>query len=96
MSGISRRSFLSKGSMTLVAGGAISAIPGLGSVLTSSESEAAGAVATDAEVASANATAPVVAHIQDLRNGLISVYHGEREISITDRGLAARLYRATR
>jgi hypothetical protein len=95
MSEFSRRSFLSKGSMALVAGGAISAIPGLGSVLTSTESEATGAAATDAEVASANATAPLVAHIQDLRNGLISLYHGEREISITDRVLAARLYRAT-
>jgi hypothetical protein len=95
MSELSRRAFLTRSSVALAAGGAVSAVPGLGAVLASTETEATGAAATDAEIASADTAPPLVAHIQDLRNGLISVYHGEREISLTDRALAARLFRAT-
>ena len=38
---------------------------------------------------------PVVAHVRDVRKGLVSLYTGEREINIKDRRLAAALYRAT-
>jgi hypothetical protein len=38
---------------------------------------------------------PVVAHVQDVRKGLVSLYTGEKEITIKDRRLAAALYRAT-
>ena len=39
---------------------------------------------------------PVVAHVRDLRKGEVVVYTGEREVSITDKRLAALLYHATR
>jgi len=39
---------------------------------------------------------PVVAHVRDVRKGLVSLYTGEREITIKNRRLAAALYHATR
>ncbi len=38
---------------------------------------------------------PVVAHVKDVRKGLVTLYTGEQEITIKDRRLAAALYRAT-
>jgi len=38
---------------------------------------------------------PVVAHVTDVRKGLVSLYTGENEIKIKNRRLAAELYRAT-
>jgi hypothetical protein len=39
---------------------------------------------------------PVVAHVRDVRKGLVSLYTGEREITIKNRRLAAALYHASR
>ena len=38
---------------------------------------------------------PVVAHVRDVRKGLVSLYTGDKEITIKDRRLAAALFRAT-
>jgi hypothetical protein len=38
---------------------------------------------------------PVVAHVTDVRKGLVSLYTTDSEIKIKDRRLAAALYRAT-
>ena len=38
----------------------------------------------------------VVAHLRDLHNGKIAVFAGDREITITDKRLAALLFNATR
>jgi hypothetical protein len=39
---------------------------------------------------------PVVAYVKDPRNGEISVMSGDREVSLRDRKLAARILRASR
>ena len=44
----------------------------------------------------ASVDVPVVAHVRDVRKGLVSLYTGEREITIKNRRLAAALYHATR
>jgi hypothetical protein len=41
-------------------------------------------------------TAPLVVYVADARTGHLVVMHGEREISIHDRALAARLARVAR
>ena len=38
---------------------------------------------------------PVVAHVRDVRKGLVSLYTGEREVKIRNKRLAAALYHAT-
>ena len=38
---------------------------------------------------------PVVAHVTNVRKGLVSLYTTDSEIKIKDRRLAAALYRAT-
>jgi hypothetical protein len=43
----------------------------------------------------ASVDVPVVAHVVDVRKGLVVLYTGEREISVKNRRLAAALYHAT-
>jgi hypothetical protein len=91
-SGLSRRLFLTRSSLTVVAAGVASAIPALPSVVTSAEAEAPAAEEEITETESL--AAPLVAHVKNLQTGEVSLYSGEREISILDRGLAARLFNA--
>jgi hypothetical protein len=97
MPGLSRRSFLTKGSLVVAAGGMVGAVPGLGSLLQVTEAEApeVDGAATDAEIAASN-SAPLVAHVKDLQSGEISLYQGENHITYRDPALAARLFRAAR
>jgi hypothetical protein len=37
----------------------------------------------------------VVAHVRDVRKGLVSLYTGEREVTVKNKRLAAALYHAT-
>lgn len=93
-SGLSRRLFLARSSMTLAAAGVVSALPALPAVVTSSEAEAP---AAEAEVGEGESlVAPLVAHVKNLQTGEVSLYSGEREISVLDRGLAARLFNAAK
>ncbi|HEY3830979.1 MAG TPA: hypothetical protein VGO03_01680 [Acidimicrobiia bacterium] len=39
---------------------------------------------------------PVVAHVRDVRKGLVALYTGEREVIVKNRRLAAALYHASR
>jgi hypothetical protein len=94
VSGLSRRLFLTKSSLTVVAAGVVSAMPALPSVITAAESEAP---AAEEEVGETDSlAAPLVAHVKNLQTGEVSLYSGEREISILDRGLAARLFNAAK
>ncbi|MDQ1479902.1 MAG: hypothetical protein QOI44_763, partial [Actinomycetota bacterium] len=38
---------------------------------------------------------PVIAHVRDVRTGLVTLYTGEREVTIKNKRLAAALYHAT-
>jgi hypothetical protein len=53
-------------------------------------------VAEQADAKAAAASGPVVAYVRDPRTGEISVMAGERQVSLQDRKLAARLARAAR
>jgi hypothetical protein len=67
-------------------------------VLQATESDApeVGSAASDAEIAAADTGGPIVAHLKDLQTGEISLYQGEREFTLTDRAMAAKLFRAVR
>jgi hypothetical protein len=93
-SGLSRRLFLRRSSLTVVAAGVASALPALPSVVTAAEEEAP---AAEAEVGEGESmTGPLIAHVKNLQSGEVSLFSGDREINILDRGLAARLFNAAR
>src|SRR5579875_1744809 len=94
MPGLSRRTFLTRGSLAVVVGSA-AAVPGLGSLLAEApeDSPEVESGLTDAEAEAAADSGPVVAHVSDLRSGEISLYQGENEVVIKDPALATRLFR---
>jgi hypothetical protein len=96
VSGLSRRTFLTRGSLAVAVGGVATAIPGLGSILSSAPADAPeinGAL-TDAEAGAADLNGPLVAHVSDIQAGEISFYQGESQVVLKDSALVARLYRA--
>jgi hypothetical protein len=96
MPGLSRRTFLTRGSLAVAAGGVAAAVPGLGSILASAPAEAPeinGAL-SDAEAGAASASGPLVAHVADIQSGEISFFQGESQVVLKDQDLVARLYRA--
>ncbi|MBO0691589.1 MAG: twin-arginine translocation signal domain-containing protein [Acidimicrobiaceae bacterium] len=96
MSGLSRRTFLTRGSLAVAVGSVATAVPGLGSILEAAPAEAPeinGAL-TEAEAGAANAGGPLVAHVTDLQAGEISIYQGESQVVYKDPALVARLARA--
>ena len=88
----SRRQFLKRGSAVAAAAGAAAVVPaGAAKALAAHTAhDAPPALPDDPSV-----DVPVVAHVRDVRRGLVSLYTGDREINIKDRRLAAALYRAT-
>jgi hypothetical protein len=99
MSGVSRRVFLKGGSAAVVAAGALSAIPGLPTVVGLVDTQgpadvgAAESAVTDAE-SSGPLSEPLVAHVRDLATGEIGLFSGTREITVLNPRLAASLVRA--
>jgi hypothetical protein len=91
MSDISRRTFFKHAGLATAAVGAAAVVPaGL------SGASVAGTVdkpLTDVEV---SLSEPIVAHVTDARNGLITLYVGTREVHIKDRSVTARIVRAAR
>ena len=80
--------------MTVVAAGVVSAIPSLPAVISTAETEAP---AAEEEVGEGESlSAPLMAQVKNLQTGEVSLYSGEREINILDRGLAARLFNAAK
>jgi hypothetical protein len=88
----SRRQFLKRSSAVAAAAGVAAAIPATAAkALTSKpETKEEPKLPDDASV-----DVPVVAHVTNVRKGLVSLYTDDREIKIKDRRLAAALYRAT-
>ncbi len=96
---LSRRSFLTRGSLGVAAVGLVSAVPGLPGLLTqvSSDAPAVDDAAADATGADAAALSePLVVHVRDIQSGEMSLYLGEQEIAYRDPQLASRILRATR
>jgi hypothetical protein len=97
MSGVNRRDFLTRGSLTVAAAGLVATVPGLTSALAMGESEApAASDAVTADEAVGTMSEPVVAHVRDLATGEIGVYSGTQEVVFRDPTLARRLFNATR
>jgi hypothetical protein len=93
-SGLSRRLLLTRGSLGVVAAGVMSAMPALPGAVNTAETEApdASAVVSDSE----ELEGPLLAQVKNLQTGEVSLFSGAREISIIDRGLAARLFNAAK
>ena len=97
MSGLSRRTFLTRGSLAVAVGSVATAVPGLGSILETAPAEAPeinGAL-TEAEAGAASQSGALVAHVSDVQSGEISLFQGESQVTFKDPGLVARMYRAT-
>jgi hypothetical protein len=88
----SRRQFLKRGSAVAAAAGVAAAVPASAAkALTShATNEAEKPLPNDSSV-----DVPVVAHVRDVRKGIVTLYTGEREITVKNRRLAAALYHAT-
>jgi hypothetical protein len=87
-----RRTFLKRTGAVAAAAGVATAVPATAAKALTSRS------APDAEPRlpdDPSVDVPVVAHVKDVRKGLVTLYTGEQEITIKDRRLAAALYRAT-
>jgi hypothetical protein len=69
-------------------------MPALPSVVSAAETEAP---AAESEVGEGvTLTEPLVAQVKNLQTGEVSLFSGEREINILDKGLAARLFNAAK
>ena len=89
----SRRQFLKRSGAVAAAAGVAAAVPATAAkALTKSgaKQDTEAALPDDKSV-----DVPVVAHVRDVRKGLVSLYTGEREITVKNKRLAAALYHAT-
>jgi hypothetical protein len=86
-----RRQFLKRS-------GAVAAAAGIAATVPAGAARALGASAeSDQKLPNdSSVDVPVVAHVKDVRKGIVSLYTGEREIQIKNKKLAAALYHATR
>ena len=89
----SRRQFLKRTSAVAAAAGVAAAVPaGAAKALSSS------GTADNREPGlpdHPSVDVPVVAHVRDVRKGLVTLYTNEREITVKNKRLAAALYHAT-
>jgi len=92
---LSRRSFITRGSVAVAAAGMVASVPGLSSALAIGGSEAPAAEPAVADVAAGTMTEPIVAHVRDLATGEISVFSGTQEVVLRDPSLAHRLFNAS-
>ena len=89
----SRRQFLKRSSAVAAAAGVAAAVPVSAAKALSSSSKTN---EHDPELPDhPSVDVPVVAHVRDVRKGLVSLYTGEREVTIKNKRLAAALYHAT-
>ena len=86
----SRRQFIKRSSAVVAAAGVAAAVPGGAAGALSKRDDTVKPLPNDTTV-----DVPVVAHVRDVRKGLVSLYTGEREITIKNKKLAATLYHAS-
>lgn len=90
--GSSRREFLKRS-------GAVAATAGVVAAAPATAAQALGATNHDEPERrlpdDASVDVAVVAHVRDVRKGIVALYTGEREIVVKNRRLAAALYHAT-
>jgi anaerobic selenocysteine-containing dehydrogenase len=89
----SRRQFLKRSSAVAAAAGVAATVPASAAKALSSTSKTTD---RDPELPDhPSVDVPVVAHVRDVRKGLVTLYTGEREVTIKNKRLAAALYHAT-
>jgi uncharacterized membrane protein YeiH len=98
---VNRRTFLKQAGVTAAAVGAIAAAPGsigIAGATTAGAATAGGGALREAQLSheEAGAARSLIAHVRNAATGEIALYVGEREITIHDRQVAARLVRASR
>jgi hypothetical protein len=99
MDQLNRRTFLKRAGITAAAAGAVAVAPAsIGAAGATTQRHAAAGHAVEAPLTSDEVTkaTPFVAHVRNAATGEISLYVGDREVTITDRHVAARLVRAAR
>lgn len=84
---VSRRAFLSRGTLGVALAGAAAVVPGLSAVLKLP------APAFEARTLPVTAE-PLVAHVRDLASGEVSLMVGTDHVVLRDVNLASRLYSA--
>jgi hypothetical protein len=92
MNDLTRRRFLTRGSLGLAMAGALGAIPAIATALKLPAHAAFGIP----QGGTAGMAEPLVAHVRDLATGEISLLVGTQQVIHRDRELAARLYAAAR
>ena len=96
--GLSRRTFIHRGTLTAAAVGVVTSVPGWSGFLTGGMAAAPAAQedATQVEGDVGAVSQPLFAQVRDLSTGEISVFQGEREVIIRDTAVANRLFSAAR
>jgi hypothetical protein len=96
--GLSRRTFLRRGSFTAAAVAMAGSIPGLSTLVAGSTAEAPAVDTGLSDVASDGGamSEPLVAQVKDLSTGEISLFQGEREVVVHSPALARGLMSAAR
>lgn len=92
MQPLTRRGFITGSAAGLAVAGVALAVPGQ---IAGASTLPAKALASEGPLATGDLAAPLIAHVRDLSSGEISLFSGEREITIHDRHLASRLAGAT-
>lgn len=86
---VSRRAFLSRGSLGVAVAGALAVVPGMSAILKLPATQPTrGGLPMTAE--------PLVAHLRDLNTGEIALLAGTNKLIVHDVDLASRLYAAAR
>jgi hypothetical protein len=83
---VSRRAFLSRGSLGFALAGALAVVPGLTTILRLPPTRTGSPVMAE----------PLVAHVRDLSTGEIALLAGTTKVIVRDVDLAARLSAAAR
>lgn len=91
MPDLSRRNFLGRSSLTVVAAGIAGTLPMTTSAVTAASPEVENTLQEGSAL-----DGPLIAQVTDLENGAISLFSGESEFSIVDKNLAAKLFNATK
>jgi len=89
----SRRQFLKRSSAVAAAAGVAAAVPATAAKALSSSGKSHDREPELPDHPSVDI--PVVAHVRDVRKGLVTLYTDEREVTIKNKRLAAALYHAT-
>jgi hypothetical protein len=95
--GLSRRTFLRRGTFTAAAVAVAGSVPGISTlVATTADTPAVDTGVGDAADDGGALTEPLVAQVKDLSTGEISLFQGEREVVVHSPSLARSLLSAAR